>query len=443
MNLSGTTAREALGQQVTGRAEATLTGRWLTFLRPACIAIIILTLALWIVAIPIRYAELATVCSTVCGDQQISQSTIAQFRASGLTPGFYSVYIGTLEVFFVLTFVVIALVILWKKSNTRIGLITALFLTTFGVSNTSATALIITYPVLSPLVFLIQLIGWISLGVFLFVFPDGRFSPAWMRILAVVSIAILLLSNAPFIPPVLFLPLLLGFVLLTLITQIYRYRFISTPAQRQQTKWVILGVTTAIVGIAGLSTLVTVLSLSQQPTGYFSLFGDTLWYMFELLIPLSIGFAIVRAKLWDIDVIINRALVYGTLTVILGLIYFGLVIGLQLILGDVAGKSAQSPLIIVGSTLLIAALFHPLRRRIQSVIDRRFYRRKYDAARTLAAFSASLRSEVDLNQLSEQLIEVVEETMQPTHVSLWVRPSLSRRHAGSEDERANIEQIAQ
>jgi len=131
MNVSGTTAQEAAGQRITGKTEAALSGRWLTFLRPACIAIIVLALTLWIVAIPVRYAQLATVCSTVCGDQQISQRNVAQFRASGLTPGFYSAYVGTLEVFFVLAFVVIGLVILWKKSNTRIGLITALFLVTF------------------------------------------------------------------------------------------------------------------------------------------------------------------------------------------------------------------------------------------------------------------------------------------------------------------------
>jgi hypothetical protein len=441
MNVSGTTAQEAAGQRITGKTEVALTGRWLTFLRPACIAIIVLALALWIVAIPVRYAQLATVCSTVCGDQQISQRNIAQFRASGLTPGFYSAYVGTLEVFFVLAFVVIGLVILWKKSNTRIGLITALFLVTFSVTNTNADVLMTAYPVLSQLVPLLQLISWMSLGVFLFVFPDGRFSPAWMRILALVSIVMLLLNNAPFFPPVLFLPFLLGYVLLTFITQIYRYRYISTPAQRQQTKWVILGITTALAGILGLSTLINVLSLPQHPNGYFSLFGDTLWYLFEFLIPLSIGFAIARAKLWDIDVVINRALVYGTLTVILGLIYFGLVIGLQLTLGNFTAK-VQSPLIIVGSTLLIAALFQPLRRRIQGIIDRRFYRRKYDATQTLAAFSASLRNSVDLSQLSEQLIEVIEETMQPTHVSLWVRPSLPRRHVGSEDERAYPERVA-
>jgi hypothetical protein len=422
MSISGTTAREAQEKQDTGSAEAALTGGWLTFLRPACLAIIVLTLALWIVAIPIRYKELGTVCNTVCGDQQPNQSNMAQFRASGLTLGFYSAYTGTLEVFFALTFVVIALVILWKKSDTRIGLLTALFLTTFCVANTSATALMITYPILFVPVNLLQVISWMSLGVFLFVFPDGRFSPPWMRMLAVAAIILLVVSNSPFLPPGLFLPCFLAFVLLTLIAQMYRYRFVSTPAQRQQTKWVMLGIATAVAGVLGLSLLVIVFSVSQHPNSYFSLFGDTLWYLFELLIPLSIGFAIVSARLWDIDVVINRALVYGTLTVILGLIYFGLIIGLQLILGGVAGKTVQSPLIIVGSTLLIYALFQPLRRRVQGMIDRRFYRRKYDAARTLAAFSASLRSEVDLHQLSEQLIEVVEETMQPTHVSLWVRP---------------------
>jgi len=433
MSISSVTVQEASGEQATGRTEAVLTGRWLAVLRSSCIAIIVVTIALWFVAIPIRYRELASVCNSVCGDQQLTRDSLARFRASGLTLGFYSAYVGTLEVLFVLTFVVIALVILWKKSDTRIGLLTALFLTTFGASNTDATALSITFPVLSVPVGLIELMSWACLGIFLFVFPDGRFSPRWMFFLSVVVVVMLVLGSAPFFPPALFIPFLLGFVLLTLIAQIYRYRFVYNAAQRQQTKWVILGVITAIVGIIGLSTLVNVFSVSQHSNGYSYLFGDTMWYVFELLIPLSIGFAIARTKLWDIDVVINRALVYGTLTIILGLIYFGLVIGLQFLVGDFTAK-AQSPLIIVASTLLIAALFQPLRRRIQSIIDRRFYRRKYDAARTLAAFSASLRSEVDLSQLSEQLIEVVEETMQPAHVSLWVRPSLSQKRMESVDE---------
>jgi len=138
-------------------------------------------------------------------------------------------------------------------------------------------------------------------------------------------------------------------------------------------------------------------------------------------VPFVFGTAILRYGLWDIDVLINRTLVYGTLTATLALVYFGLVVGLQFLLRELTSQVASSPLIIVGSTLAIAALFQPLRRRIQSAIDRRFYRRKYDAAKTLAHFSAILRDEVDLNRLSEQLVEVVEETMQPAHVSLWLR----------------------
>jgi hypothetical protein len=129
----------------------------------------------------------------------------------------------------------------------------------------------------------------------------------------------------------------------------------------------------------------------------------------------------LRSRLWDIDILINKALVYGSLTALLALLYFGLVIGLGSLVRLFTGQVSQSPVVIVASTLAIAALFQPLRHRLQRFIDRRFYRSKYDAAKTLEAFSATLRNEVDLSQLREELVAVVQETMQPAHVSLWLR----------------------
>ena len=152
---------------------------------------------------------------------------------------------------------------------------------------------------------------------------------------------------------------------------------------------------------------------------------NTIFPVILLLIPLSIGFSILRYRLYDIDLLINRTLVYGSLTALLALLYFGLIVALQALFQGLFHQN--NAVAIVVSTLAIAALFQPLRHRIQTLIDRRFYRRKYDAARTLAAFSLTLRNEVDLATLSEHLVAIVQETMQPAHLSLWVRKDEPRR----------------
>jgi hypothetical protein len=144
-------------------------------------------------------------------------------------------------------------------------------------------------------------------------------------------------------------------------------------------------------------------------------------------VPIAIGVAVLKYRLYDIDIIINRTLVYGSLTAILAGVYFGSVTATQALFRDLAGQQELPQLVVVVSTLLIAALFTPLRRRIQSFIDRRFYRSKYDARKTLEGFSARLREETDLDALSDELAGVVRETMQPAHVSIWLRPDEAPR----------------
>ncbi len=188
----------------------------------------------------------------------------------------------------------------------------------------------------------------------------------------------------------------------------------SRGDERQQLKWFAFA---GAVFCAAFATGPVLWSL--PPSSGFGWIWTVLFLSAVSTIPAAAGVAILRYRLYDIDVIINRTLVYGSLTVMLVGIYLGAVISLQYAFRAATGQ--ESTLAIVASTLAIAALFNPLRRRIQGFIDRRFYRRKYDAARTLAAFSARLRDETDLDTLNEDLASVVDETLQPAHVSLWLR----------------------
>jgi hypothetical protein len=220
-------------------------------------------------------------------------------------------------------------------------------------------------------------------------------------------------------------PLFFGLIGGAVLAQAYRYWRVSTPVHRQQTKWVVFVTAVAGAGLVGTSTLGTAVPAIEQSGPLGRMIGTTLSEGFVLLIPLSIGVAMVRSGLYEIDIIINRTLVYGSLTATLVALYFGAIVALQRVFVFLTGQ--KSTLAVVASTLLIAALFNPLRRRIQSFIDRRFYRRKYDAARTLEAFSAKLRDETDLEALNYELVAVVRETMQPAHVSLWLRPETTSK----------------
>jgi hypothetical protein len=207
--------------------------------------------------------------------------------------------------------------------------------------------------------------------------------------------------------------LFLGFILSSVVSLVVRFRR-SQGQERQQMKWLTYAAAT-VVGMVLLTTLLEAANLD--------FLSDMTGLVTDLLIagiPVGVGIAVLRYRLYDIDRIINRTLVYGSLTVTLVALYFGGIVVLQRIFVTLTGQ--QSTLAVVASTLLIAALFTPLRRRIQGFIDRSFYRRKYDARKTLEAFSTKLKNETDLESLNNDLVGVVRETMQPSHVSLWLRP---------------------
>jgi hypothetical protein len=218
------------------------------------------------------------------------------------------------------------------------------------------------------------------------------------------------------------LPLLPLCMLASALSLVLRYRR-SGREERQQIKWIAFAASVVAVLYAIAMSASFVFPEESWTT------AGSVWWLNLLtyavlssftLVPIAVGIAVLKYRLYEVDIIINRALVYGSLTVMLVALYLGGIVVLQRLFVLLTGQ--QSTLAVVASTLLIAALFNPLRKRMQSFVDRRFYRSKYDAVKTLEAFSVKLRDETDLNALSDDLVGVVRETMQPAHVSLWLRP---------------------
>jgi hypothetical protein len=211
-------------------------------------------------------------------------------------------------------------------------------------------------------------------------------------------------------------------ILIGLYVQIYRFRNLSTQLERQQVKWVVAGLIAWMFYMA-LSAFPWIYVQGipvDQPLPWWSALAGTIWWLSLIILPISLTVAILRFRLWDIDIIIRRTLQYALLTGLLVLVYFGSIMLLQKFIEALTGQ--QSPIVIVISTMGIAALFNPLRLRVQRFIDRRFFRRKYDAEQTLTRFAAIARDEVDMDKLTVALLDVVEESMQPERVSLWLKP---------------------
>jgi hypothetical protein len=418
-------------------SSARVPGNWLLLARFGWVVMVILTLGIFFASLPVYFTQLHTICAgSLCTPWQLTPTNARALQNAGISVSLYANFNLVLSLFSVLVWIAVAAFIAWRKSNDWLALLSSLLLVTQGVlqfSGSPSTPLQYSSTAwYLPTVFLILVDTTLYLLVFA-LFPNGRFVPGWMRWLVTVEIAlgvifslwptpswnIETLSTSPPASLLLFIWInIIGWISI-IGGQMYRYRRVSSPTERQQTKWVVLGIIEGpVLGVLYYFPPLLFPSLSAPNSLYFLLFKPIFTILF-LFAPLCFGIAILRYRLWDIDVLINRTLVYGTLTVILTAVYVGLVIGLQALLRGII--SQDNGVAIVLSTLAIAALFGPLRQRIQRIIDRRFYRSKYDAAKIIEAFSATLRSEVDLNQLREHLLAVVQETMQPAHISLWLR----------------------
>lgn len=377
------------------------------------LAVAILTIGIFVAAVPLRYAQLSAQCSAQCG-------AIPAFLVA-LDCGTALVWVG------------LAALILWRRPADGVGLFAVATMLLFGVARFPNTPLALgaSHPEWLPVVESLRFLGSSCLSVFVFVFPDGRFYP---RITSIFAAGWIIVQIPEFFfpgsalssngwPASLRLAGFLAFVCVVVVAQAWRYQRASSAIQRRQTRWVVLGLSGALLCYLALEFVYPLVAEARiglpvlAPVTVSSLTSLTF-----LLFPVTLGFAMLRYRLYDVDRIINRIVVYGATTAALAALYVALVLGLQAALFLTTGGMKSSSLVIVGSTLLSAALFQPLRRMLQRRVDTVFFRRRYDTEKTIHAFAASLRHEVDLADVRQRLLDITHDTLHPAHASLWLRP---------------------
>jgi hypothetical protein len=361
---------------------------------------------------------------------------IAQGLAEhGLSPQVYAALLLGIVLVYFLIFFVVALLIFLRRPNDGFALFSAIFLLNFGaVTAFPAIAEFTRFFENPPLWYFVpsvicSMFSWTLLVAFLVTYPDGKFVPRWSLVVAIYGFLLTgtwalfpgLLEPSPTPFGVFGTVSVLGLTLVCLYAQFWRYRNYLSPVQKQQTKWFVFGV--AILLVSTFANFLTLFRAEIATSAAQSLTDDLVNTLTGTLtfgvLPVTVGIAILRYRLWDIDVIIRKTLTYALVVGLLAVLYFGLVIVLQR--GFASVVKDRSEVITVISTLAIAALFVPVRNKIQDLIDRRFYRKKYDAQKVLASFAVTVRDETDLESLTGRLVEVVNATMQPKSVGVWLK----------------------
>ena len=435
--------QNVLVSQATYASNTQLRGALLALARVWWAATMLVTLGTYAAMLPSRFISLRSLVA-------VGRDAVTRL---GITAEFYAWYHISFEVAFAVACAAIGLIIFWRRSDDWMAMFISLTLVMFG-------ARIGGFPIDAPRVVLEEwrwlLDGLLAMGmafslIAFYLFPDGRFVPRWTVILAVVwclwAASWIIFPASPF-------NLLrwnesidtIGLVYFAqavwygtgAVAQLRRYNYVSTPVQRQQTRWVVFGLVFVVVAYITLNLPYVVIPALRGPGMVRLIYGlihKPLLMAALLSMPIAFMVAMLRYKLWDIGIVINRALVYSALTALLALIYGGIILALQQVLRPLTDDTP--PLAIAASTLAIAALANPLRLRIQQFIDQRFYRGSYDITQTIADFGVIVRDEVDLTRLSERLEEYIGDILQPAHTLCWLcTPTGYNIHLFTEEQQA-------
>jgi signal transduction histidine kinase len=404
-----------------------LHGHYLLLARITWAAVAVLTVVFIALSIPVEFARLQTVCTTgTCEAAALTPANVRELRSMDLSAGFFAGYLIAVELIFAATSFAVGVLVFWRRSDERMALFAALALVTYGslafiddIDNLDAVAA--GYPALWWPFTLVTFMGNIFPVLFFYLFPDGRFVPRWTGVVAILLVVVGVcfhffpdssLSRWLASPPGLVLSV--GFVATGVFAQLYRYWRVSGPVQRQQTKWVVFGATMAMVVSQGV---MIAFPMQARTHVILTLISQTVLFLPLLLIPLSIGVAILRYQLWDIDVVINRTLVYGALTATIVGLYVLVVGGLARVFHAQEGDLAAS-LVAAG---VVAVLFAPLRERLQRGANRLMYGERDDPYRVLSRLGSRLESTLAPDAVLPAVAKTVKEALKLPYVAIQLR----------------------
>ncbi|CAA9271515.1 MAG: hypothetical protein AVDCRST_MAG26-2844 [uncultured Chloroflexia bacterium] len=420
--------RQAQAQAIvhtTSPAIPGIHGRWLALARGVWVVLSVLSVGLYLASLPIDYRNRLPALQ--------APEVRANLAELGLSVEFTAAYLVALTLLFTSVCCVVGVIVFARGSGDPMALLVSLLLVVWGTQFPGTTlALADLHPALRWLVSLLEVFGLPLLVLFFYIFPDGRLVPRWMMGPAAIGVGTQVLAiffprlNPFAATPAVAIPFTLGLFGTMLFAQIYRYRRVSGPVQRQQTKWVVFGFAGAIVVLMAAILLPVLFRAYSEPGTLSSFANTTMLYAAFLLMPLSIGGAILRYRLWDIDLLVNRTLVYGALTAAVVGLYMLVVVGLGALL-EVEGNVLLSLL----ATGLIAVVFAPLHRRLQRGVNRLIYGERDDPYRVLSRLGQRLEATLEPQAVLRSVVQTVREALRLAYAAIELRQEDGLRIAAS------------